>query len=108
MEAARMFDQLKDSLLNSKVVPVDELHSLWRVLEMPFGPQQKTPTRLLKPHRGRERVNRCNNTGGSSYFSILCLLSPLNSAKYLWKRGGSLQEVEVRLHRCIFSLFSPV
>lgn len=51
------FDQLKDSLLNSKVVPEDwaELHSLWRVLEMPLGPQQKTPTRLLKPQRERER-----------------------------------------------------
>lgn len=45
-----MFHQLKDSLLNSKVVPEDraELHSLCRVLEMPLGPQQKTPTRLLK------------------------------------------------------------
>lgn len=44
------FDQLKDSLLNSKVVSEDraELHSLCRVLEMPLGPQQKTPTRLLK------------------------------------------------------------
>lgn len=46
-----MSDQLKDSLLNSKIVSedLDELHNLWRVLEMPFGPQQKTPTRLLKP-----------------------------------------------------------
>lgn len=45
-----MFHQLKDSLLNSKVVLEDraELHSLCRVLEMPLGPQQKTPTRLLK------------------------------------------------------------
>lgn len=52
-----MFDQLKDSLLNSKVVSEDraELHSLWRVLEMPFGPQQKTPTRLLKAQTEREK-----------------------------------------------------
>lgn len=52
VELAAMFDQLNDSLLNSKVVPEDlaELQSRWRVLEMPLGPQQKTPTRLLKPH----------------------------------------------------------
>ena len=76
MKSALMLDQLKDSLLNSKVVPEDraELHSLWRVLEMPFGPQQKTPTRLLKTtdrqierererERERGRVNRHKNTG---------------------------------------------
>lgn len=52
VEAALMFNQLNDSLLNSNVVPQYrvELQSLRRVLEMPFGPQQKTPTRLLK-HR---------------------------------------------------------
>lgn len=67
MKSALMLDQLKDSLLNSKVVPEDraELHSLWRVLEMPFGPQQKTPTRLLKTtdrQRERDKVDRHKNT----------------------------------------------
>ncbi len=43
-------------MLNSKVVPEDwaELHSLWRVLEIPFGPQQKTPTRFLKSQTQRK------------------------------------------------------
>lgn len=67
----QLFDQPKDSLLNSKVVPEDraELHSLWSVLEIPFGPQQKTPTRLLKPERERER-QRDPADGCSSNTSI--------------------------------------